>query len=731
MKNGSLLIASTRLPVSVAKENGKLKYKQSTGGLATGMSYVSKSRDSVWIGWPGIASDELSPKEKKEITAELAKRDCVPVFLTQQQLDTYYSGYCNATLWPLFHYFANTAIFSEDYWDSYKEVNTLFAREINKHIQPNTQVWVHDYQLMLVPKMLRDKRPKAEIGFFLHTPFPSYEIFRMIPEREELLCGLLGADLVGFHTYDYVRHFLSSVRRSVGYESQLGTIQLEDRIVQADAFPIGIDYNLYAKSSKKRSIKKKIDSFNIDKKMKVILAVDRADYSKGIPERLDAYELFLEKNPEYHEKVVFIVLAAPSRENVEAYQELREDIELRVSRINGTYSTVDWSPITYFHQSLPTPDVTALYSIADVALITPLRDGMNLVAKEYVATRQNGQGVLILSEMAGVASEVPEALQVNPRDAHMVADAIKRALEMPKREQKQYMKQMKDRFSEYTIARWASDFVTMLDKAHNRPRSTKYLDEAAKQELFEAYKNAEKKLLLLDYDGTLREFVKSPSAKLAKPPIFLLNTLRRLTKRKDTNVTIISGRPKNILNSFFKGITVDLVAEHGGWIMKAGRWVSSVTDKRANRKWKKQAMEVLKDFEARTPGSQIEKKDFSIVWHYRNVSPELAFVRAEELRMELISELADTGIGVFSGNKVIEVKPERMHKGAIASDIISSDTWDFILSAGDDYTDEDMFAVMPDHGFSINIGNGETKARYQLASVGEFRDLLNELSKIK
>lgn len=726
-KNSKLIIISTRLPVTVTKKDGELRFKASDGGLATGMSSVSKSRDSVWVGWPGIASDELTQKDKNTIVKELKKHACHPVFLTQEQVDEYYSGYCNATLWPLFHYFTAKARYSMTYWKHYRNVNSLFARETRRFVESGSQVWVHDYQLMLLPALLRSKHPEAMIGFFLHTPFPSFEIFRLLPEREELLNGLLGADLVGFHTYDYVRHFLSSVQRTLGHENHLGAIELDDRIVQTDAFPIGIDYKKFAKAARTRQVKKVLKSFDLFReKTRVILAVDRSDYSKGIPARLDAYEVFLRQNPEYIEKVILVVLAVPSRGDVEEYKELRSIIEQKVSRINGDLSTADWSPISYRHQSVPFNELNALYALADVMLVTPLRDGMNLVAKEYVANHHKDGGVLVLSEMAGVASELTEAVQVNPNNTSMVAHAIKKALEMPKSEQKERMKAMQARISDYTINKWANDFITQLSRTRDRQQTDgKLLNNSEQKKLVKEYENAQKRLILLDYDGTLKEFVSSPKASLARPSRKVRSILKKLSKDPANKVVIVSGRPKNTLEGYFKGIKLGIVAEHGGWILDAGGWVkSSITSKR----WKKSVIEILNDYAARTPGAHVEEKDFALVWHYRQVSPDLAYVRTQELRAELQKMLIDSDVDVFDGRKIIEVKPKNMHKGAIVTELLDEDMWDFIMAIGDDYTDEDMFRALPERSFTIHVGNkSTTDARYQLAGVKDVVDLLDSL----
>lgn len=728
-KQAPLIIVSSRLPVTVSKLGNDLHFKASSGGLATGVSSVSKTRKSTWVGWPGIAKDDLSKQDQIKIIHELKKHDCHPVFLTQKQIDQYYSGYSNSSLWPLFHYFVNKASFSTDYWAGYKQVNELFAKETQQFINKNSQIWLHDYHLMLLPALLRNFQQDASVGFFLHTPFPSFELFRVLPEREELLKGMLGANLIGFHTYDYVRHFLSSVQRTIGYENNLGRIQQSNHMVHADAFPIGIDYKLFSKKPTSKKLKLVAAKLLPKRRStKIILSVDRADYSKGIPARLDAINLFLNKYPEYLGKVTFVIQTVPSRESIDAYQDLLSTVEQKIGSINGAFSTVDWSPIIYLHKSLPQREVQALYSQASIMLVTPLRDGMNLVAKEYVATHHNQAGVLILSEMAGAASELTDALQVNPFNIDMVASTIKTAIEMPEKEQKSRMKKMQSRAAEYDISKWANDYLRQLTKI-NEPdaHSAKQMNEKTKTSIQNHYQKANSRLILLDYDGTLRDFVSSPKASMARPSRKVLKVLKKLSKDQRNKIVIVSGRPKTALELFFKGIGLGIVAEHGGWVMEAGQWVKSSV---STVKWKKLIIKTLESYTARTPGSNLEEKDFSFVWHYRNVSPELAYVRSEELKTELQSILEDTDIGVYDGQKVIEIKPQRMHKGTIATKLLMERKWDFTMALGDDYTDEDMFHAMPEDGISINVGNRETDARYQLKNTGEVIDLLSHLSQL-
>jgi len=724
--NDKLIIVSTRLPVSVSRVDGKLHFDSSAGGLATAIHSLKKSKDSVWVGWPGIASDDLTRSEKQQITTEFQKRGCYPVFLTADQIDKFYSGYSNSTLWPLFHYFPREATFEDAYWHAYQDVNALFTKTALRFATRDSKIWIHDYQLMLVPQMIRKAQPDALIGFFLHTPFPSFEIFRLIPEREALLEGLLGADMIGFHTYDYVHYFLTSIVKVLGYENSLGTIKVGNRRVHTDAFPIGIDYKKFENESKNRKVHAILKSFNVLRaKTKVILSVDRADYTKGIPARLDAFEQFLERYPYYIKKAVLLIIAVPSRGDVDAYRDLRATIEQKVSRINGRFATIDWSPITYRYQPVPFEELSALYRLADVMLVTPLRDGMNLVAKEYVASRSNRDGVLVLSDMAGAAIELTDALLVNPNNTIQVADAIHEGLSMSRSEQRKRMKKMQARVAEYTVEKWAQDFITELKATKTSKNKTiKSLTKEQEHELIQKYENSEKRLILLDYDGTLKEFSSSPRSKRSEPTNKLRKMLKVLTQDKRNKVVIISGRKKKTLSSYFKDHNLGLIAEHGGWMFDLGRWISHSKN---TPDWKDSIRPILKTFVARTPGSEFEEKDFSFVWHYRLVQPNLAYVRKEALKTKLKSALHNDEIGIFEGQKIIEIKPKRMNKGAAANKLARETKWDFILAIGDDYTDEDMFLALPHSSYTINVGMEDTNAKFQLSNVDEVLRLLHKL----
>ncbi|MCZ6521377.1 MAG: trehalose-6-phosphate synthase, partial [Bacteroidetes bacterium] len=406
---GKTIIVSNRLPIKIERENEILAYRSSEGGLATGLSSVYKKGGNLWVGWPGMYLGDK--KEKKEVLKKLRKKNMQPVFLTEEEIRDYYDGFSNETLWPNFHYFNQYAIYKESLWEAYQKVNHKFFEEILKVAEPNDTIWVHDYQLLVLPKLVREKFPKISMGFFLHIPFPSYESFRLLPWRKEILNGMLGADLIGFHTYDDMRHFLSSVNRIAGISNLHGEVETNERKILVDAFPMGIDYNKYAISAAAPETLEREARYRTSLgEVKIILSIDRLDYSKGIPQRLKAFELFLEKYPEFRNNVSFFMIVVPSRDQVGKYKELKEEVDELVGRINGNYGRINWTPIHYFYRSMPLDALSAFYRMANVALVTPMRDGMNLVCKEYIASKLDKKGVLILSEMAGASKELSDAI---------------------------------------------------------------------------------------------------------------------------------------------------------------------------------------------------------------------------------------------------------------------------------------------------------------------------------
>lgn len=724
------IIVSNRLPVSVRKEHGTLVFQPSSGGLATAMSSLGGNAPHLWVGWPGIAADDLTAQDKTLIIDRLREFKCYPVFLTRQEIKLFYDGYANSTIWPLFHYFQSYVQFDQGFWAAYKSANERFAAVIARLAQQDGTVWIHDYHLMLLPQLIRKRLPHAAIGFFLHIPFPTFEVFRLLPDRRDILEGLLGADLVGFHTYDYAHYFMSSVRRVLGRQIQSGAVLLDDRTVIVDAFPIGIDYAKFSEAMALPAVLNEAAILEQSYKGKqLILSVDRLDYTKGILERLSAFDQFLEMHPAHHKHVCLVVVAIPSRTEVASYQKLREEIEHSISRINGTYGTADWTPVSYQFKNLPFEQVAALYERADIALVTPLRDGMNLVAKEYVASKQQRTGVLILSEFAGAADELQEAIRVNPNDVSSIVSAMSEALTMPKRAQRQRLQAMQQRIAHYTVQRWADDFAGQLQLARQlRSQQHKaFISETTVRRILTAYAQAAHRTFLLDYDGTLKAFVNTPDPDSAAPSKALCRILQNLAAQPNTDVSLISGRTREALDSWFPHTALTLVAEHGAWIRSQAQWTRGVA---VSNTFKGVIRPLLEHYAERTPGALVEEKDFALVWHYRNVPPELAYARNLSLKHELRNALAGTGIGIFDGNKVVEIKPFSIQKGTIVHTLLDNRPADFILSAGDDYTDEDMFTALPADAYSIKVGAGSSHARFQIASVPALLSLLRRIAAI-
>ncbi len=723
----STIVIANRLPIKVEISDGKLKFIQSDGGLPTALSSLDGD-DRIWIGWPGIADDKLTDQDRQIITERLQKQGCHPVFLSQEEIDLFYEGYSNDTLWPLFHYFQTYMVNRDEYWQAYEKVNQKYAAATKSVAKADSLVWIHDYHLMILPKMLRQHLPKSQIGYFHHTPFPSYEVFRLLPERREIIDGLLGADLVGFHIYDYAKHFLNCCLRIVGIPNEYGLLHVDGRKVRVDSFPIGIDPSRFDKIRGDKQVQQSYQSLSETYHgQDIILSVDRLDYSKGMLERLEGYRRFLEDNPEYLGQVAMIMVVSPSRTGVETYQELQDKIDKKVSQINGAYGSAEWTPISYQSQTLTLEEIVPLFMAADTMLVTPRRDGMNLVAKEYVSTKGDIPGVLILSELAGAAEEMPEALLINPNDTLAISRAIKQSFEMSDKEKLERLAKMQKRIRDHPVADWGKSFLSALKqvKSLQEDDSTTRLGGKHQKVLISQFKNAKNRLLMLDYDGTLRNFVNSPSPSAAAPSQELHDLIASLASKPQTTVCIISGRSQEALETWFGDTEAILVAEHGAYKRENGKWQSHVdVDFESTRKLIKP---LLKDYTSRTPGAKIEAKDFAMVWHYRNVPVELALVRSYNLKRELHDTLGDEGVSVNSGNKIIEVKPTSISKKIAATGVIKAESYDFVLAAGDDYTDEDMFASVPKNGVTVKIGPGETSACYRLPNVEAMISTLQDL----
>ena len=718
------IIVSNRLPVKIVEVDGRYELNPSEGGLATGLGSIYKKGDNVWIGWPGI---EVPPERQDEVQRQLAELNLIPVFLTTEEINQYYEGFSNEVLWPVFHYMVTYAHYEQNYWNFYQSVNNKFAEVVINQVQDGDTVWVHDYQLLLLPELIRTQEPHVTIGFFQHIPFPSYEIFRLIPWREEILRGMFGADLIGFHTFDDVRHFLSAASKIVLSKFADNVILHNDRQIVVESFPMGIDDQKYESLISQAAVQENImnlkESFQ---GQKIILSIDRLDYSKGILQRLLAFELLLQNYPEYVESINLYMIVVPSRDSVPQYKELRDQIDQLVGNINARFRTLNWAPIHYFYRSFPIETLSALYNTADVCLVTPMRDGMNLVSKEYVASRTANDGVLILSEMAGASKELNDALIVNPNNIGQIMHTVLRAINMPESEQQTRMTSMRAVVKKFNIHLWVKNFMDKLEEVKEMQAAllTKYANATIKDQIANKYAGSTERYLFLDYDGTLVGF--NSDIDKASPDEELYDILQKLTRDELNRVVIISGRKHENLQEWFGNLKVDMIAEHGAWQKHHGEdWKSLplLTDQ-----WKQDIRAVLETYTDRTPGSFIEDKSYSLVWHYRKVEEGLGDLRAHEIINHLKVIVANKGLQLMPGNKVLEFKNIEVNKGKAALIWLHGKNPDFILALGDDHTDEDIFKALPQQAFTIKVGGNISAANYYLRNPTDVRSLLKLLA---
>ena len=465
---GRILLVSNRLPVTAIPSDDEPTLTASQGGLARGLTHIHQLSNSLWIGWSGIERD-LAATARRGLDRELARRRLVEVPLAREEVAVFYERIANGVLWPMFHDQLEQLPYLVDGWDVYETVNERFADVVAAVYRPGDVIWIHDYHLLPLPALLRARLPDARIGFFLHIPFPSPEIFLALPRRRWLLEGVLAADVVGFHTRRYLTNFVAAASHLLGVRRLVeGTLEYNGRCVDVGAFPMGIDAGAFATRASDRDVAAEVVRLRSERGVRLLVGVDRLDYSKGIPHRLLAVERLLIRHPEWRERLRLVQVAVPSRGAVDAYQRIRQTVEHLVGRINGQFGTPRWTPIRYVGQSISDVELSALYRAADALLVTPLRDGMNLVSKEFVASRTDGDGVLVLSEFAGAADELTEALLVNPYDVDGMATVIHDALSLPRGERRARMQALRDRVMTRDIVHWADD---VLDSIRGTPQT--------------------------------------------------------------------------------------------------------------------------------------------------------------------------------------------------------------------------------------------------------------------
>lgn len=719
-----LIIIANRLPVKLSHSEGEYVFRRSEGGLATGLDSLELGLETHWIGWPGLCVD--GEHDREHVAKLLKQRDFHPVFLSSEQIECFYEGYCNTIIWPLCHYFFSYIQYDQRMWDSYREVNRLFFEEVMRVIRPDDRVWIQDYHLVLLPRMLREAMPSLWIGYFHHIPFPSFELFRVLPERADVLRGLLGADLVGFHTHDYMRHFISAAYRVLGADCDLDEVRTEGRLVQVNAFPMGINYRLFNDAILRPPVQELARIFRQKLgTLKLVLSVDRLDYSKGVLHRLKGFALALEKHPELRGRMSLLMLVVPSRDTVHEYAELKKKIDEMIGALNGRYATLTWTPVHYYYRSFSWDRLVALYHEADIALVTPLRDGMNLVAKEYVAAKRDRPGVLILSERAGAAFELTDALLVNPNSAEEICAAIVAAVAMPEEEQRARLGRMQAEIAEHGVDKWATNFLESLESIHlkNMQILQARISPGHLRELHIRYARAASRLLILDYDGTLTPLRSQPEE--AVPGQALREILKRLGEDPRNTVEICSGRDRETLDRWLGDLPVRLAAEHGAFYKENGIWYGEEV---VPPVWGTDVLAVMGRITRQTLGARVEVKRTTLVWHYRNCDAWLADLREKQLINALMPLCAHQNLHIMRGNKVVEVKASGVTKGSEAQRLLKERDYGFVLAIGDDVTDEDMFRVMPPDAVTVRVGDLTQSARYTLGAQADVLPFLAALA---
>jgi trehalose 6-phosphate synthase/phosphatase len=717
-----VLIVSNRLPISVKRVDGTLHIEASAGGLATGLAGVHQSGGSVWVGWPGH-SEQIGGADAATLDRAYAARHVRAVDLSAEEVERYYERFCNGVLWPLFHYLIGQLPLEVEGFDLYEAINRRFADAVIAEHRPGDLVWVHDYQLMLLPRLIRQRIPDAAIGYFHHIPFPSSDVFRTLPFRNELLAGLLGADVLGFHTAGYLRNFASAALLCLGTSTDVDRLRWETRTVRVGVYPMGVDAARFDALGRSPEVLADVEALRRTDDVKVLVGIDRLDYTKGIPRRLLAFERLLHDHPDMRGRVRLIQVAVPSRENVGAYQEFRNQVDGIIGRIHGAFATPHWVPINYIYRGLPAPEVVALYRAADVMLVTPIRDGMNLVAKEFVATRSDEDGVLVLSEFAGADGELAESLHVNPFDTTGMADAFYRAVVMPREEKRTRMRALRRRVLRFDVQRWASSFLKALEESSNdRWNGVTLASSQALADLQARMREAPRLVLLLDYDGSLVSF--TPIPELARPDAALLALLQQLATRPGVEVHIVSGRTRQDLREWLGELPVHLHAEHGLWARAPGEAGQAV---KTDTTWMERVLPILLDYADRTPGALVEEKPAGFAWHFRMADPQYGLSQANEMRKHLTELLSNTPVEILAGHEVIELRPHGINKGSLVRPIVEGAPAALIVAIGDDATDEEMFAALPESAVSIRVGYGHSRAGYRLQSVADVRALLERL----
>ena len=719
-------------------EDDDFEVQPSAGGLASALQAVRG--DAVWVGWPGTVVPEAL---EAPVTRQLARDNFVPVFLSASEHEDFYGKVCNETLWPVFHYFGDRLRVTPEAWQRYVRVNERFADAILERCGPDSRVWIHDFHLMLVPAMLRRRAPGLSIGFFLHTPFPSSEIYRLLPAREQVLRGILGADYVSFQVGDYARHFRSSCLRVLGIDSHPDGLDYEGREVGIGVDPIGIDTVGFREALADPETARLLEILEQQYDgRRLILGVERLDYTKGIPQKLVAFERFLEQDPARARTTTMLQVLVPSRLESPEYRQQRDEIELLIARINGRYGQPGVTPVEYLHRTISKPALVSLYRRADVMMVTPLRDGMNLVAQEFVLCQaepgppSRWRGALLLSEFAGSAQVLPGALLVNPWNTDGVVERLGAALALDQRERRRRLDTMAKRVDELDARKWADGFLQRLERRARRDRRRRPPPEAdgdVLERLARRFARARSRKVLLDYDGTLREI--EPHPDLATPTPDIRRLLRGLASLPETDVHIVSGRRRTNLERWFGQLPIHLCAEHGYFARPpGGEWRPLIE---LDLSWMRPIERLMRRVAADVPGAHVERKAVSIAWHYREAEPEYGQWRARELLNDLGQHLHGAPAEILQGHRVVEVRARGVDKGLYVRSVFPNgrEPDEFVLGLGDDRTDYDLLDALPPGSVAGHVGGllpstrnaSGPREHVHIVGPGEVRAFLRDL----
>ncbi|MCC2678241.1 MAG: hypothetical protein K0R29_817 [Pseudobdellovibrio sp.] len=725
MTKAKRIFVSNRLPFNINSKTGAIQ--RGSGGLVSALLGVHLDEPFFWMGFePDKKIAEQLIAKAGDVNKKLHLR---PVVLEKDLYNNFYDGFCNDVLWPLFHYEGSHVYFRRKDWQAYTEANRIMAEKILEVANPGDTVWLHDFHFMLLPAILKDANPQLKVGFFLHTPFPSAEIFRQLPVREEILKSMIRCDLIGFHEHSYLRHFSVTIKALLGVDSGVFKAEIGSHTLKLGVYPISIDIDDMREKARSPKIAELTERFR--KKIKsnfLILGVDRLDYTKGIELKLRGFSRLLEKYPDLRGKVNLLQVAIPTRINVPSYMKLRQEVEQLVGSINGEYGQPGYVPVQYMFRSVSENDLLALYRRAECMLITSKRDGMNLVAMEYaVCQSHETPGLLALSEFAGAASLLAQSLFINPWDEDSIANALYRAFTMPVEEKQHRLQGLNNILSKYSATQWAESFLTDLERGSpstvRRGVDISPDHPETLREMIEKFRSASRKILILDYDGTLVAIQDQPlSAVLSDENKKLIKELGR-----EYQTYIISGRPRDFLESQFSDTECTLVTEHGAYSKKAGdsEWQSHLTSD--IRSWFPEVKRAMEEYSKRVPLSFLEVKSASIVWHYRQSPPAFAEYQAKKLDDELQVGLANQPVTVTLGHQIVEARAVECNKGNFVRSLLKEFPDCSVICIGDDVTDEDMFKQLGSKHVSIKVGPGQTNAQYRVKDHSEVLTLLELL----